>query len=140
MSVVYKEFNRAVKAMIKDLLIAFPDADLLKLSSCYFAMLKRINKKKPQRYFYKVTEVPHGSSILERDIEYFKSDRFQSPDWRSLVNWIKEKLCSMDKENVDRLFDHLLVLMALSKRCQAYETSKVSGVVNNDSDGEEDED
>ena len=123
---VYKEFNRAVKSLIKDIMVAFPEAEMLKLVSCYFAILKRVNKKKPQAYFMKIIETPHGAHILNKNIDYFMSDQFQSPDWKSLVTFIKTRLQTLDKSNKDKLNDHMLVLMALSKRCQVYKQNKVT--------------
>lgn len=123
MSSHYKEFNKAAKALIKDIILVFPEADILKLISCYFAMLKRVSKKRPQRYFCQIVEIPHGQYIINKDVEYFTSDRFQSNDWKALVDFTREKLRSLDQKNIDTLFNHLVLLVALSKKCNNVSTS-----------------
>lgn len=121
---VYKQFNKAVKALIKELVAHFPDDDMMKLISCSFAIMKRLSKKKPQKYFFKVVEDPHGHAIDKRDTNYFQSDTFTSPSWPALVSFIKEKLRVIDRENLDKLFDHLAELIKCSKQCQEYREQK----------------
>lgn len=131
---VFKEFNKAVKVFLKDLKTNFPHIEYFGLISCSFAIVKRLSKKKPQQYFYEVIEEPHGKYILDRNADYFMSDQFTSSFWVSFTEFVKNQVRQLDNTNRQKLFDHLLVLIAWSKKCQQYRVQKKGGAfkVNND--------
>lgn len=138
--IVFKEFNKAAKGLIKDLLVHFPDEEYFKLISCTFAIVKRLSKKKPQQVFHELVEEPFGKEVLDRDIAFFTSERFHSNYWPAFGDFIRKKLLELDQPNKQAVFDHLLVMIACSKKCQAYRAQKSKGRLSHDeasSGGEE---
>lgn len=134
---VFKEFNKAAKALIKDLCANFPNVDHYKLISCSFAIVKRLSKKRPQQYFYDYIEAPHGKYILNRDINYFASDEFKSNFWESFTNFIRTQVKALDEQNREAILNHMTVLMAWSKKCQNYRLQKKG--LYDESSGEDDD-
>lgn len=136
-NIVYKDFNRHVKAFNKELITNFPHIDHFKLANASFYVCKKLNKKLPHKLFNKYIFDVHGKHILAKNDAYFISDQFSSSFWQSFADMIKTMWTTLDQGNKDAIWEHMLTLCALNKRCLDYKRNKNKTPEEPESSGDE---
>jgi hypothetical protein len=115
----YIAFNKALKHFVRCSIEAFPDFKELKVLLITYKMLKTINKKQPCKLFLAMTSNCQDA-ILAKDEQYFIENGLYCPEnsIQSLSAAFKEKWFALDSTNKDVIWQHLQVLVLLSRKCQ----------------------
>lgn len=121
---VYIDFNIATKNMIDDLVTNFPYIDHFKLLEASFAVMRGVNKKLPHKMFNKYVVAFYEKEIKSKDESFFMSDAFSSLFWQSFVDMIKATWNTLENVNKDAVWNHVLALVALNKRCVDHRKKK----------------
>lgn len=112
----YTNFNTKLKALINDLLLAYPDVTEIKLLKAGFKVLKKVSKKKPQHVFNLLFAAPYKDKIESKDSAFFASNEFSMEYLSNLKNvWI-----NMDEVNRNHVWNHLIGLMAQNEICNKF--------------------
>ena len=114
----YVTFNKAFKNFIRCSIEAFPDMKELKIVLITYKMLKTLSKKQPCKLFTTMTSSCHDA-IFMKDENYFMMNGVNCPEatLSSMSPAIQKKWMSLDNANKDIIWQHLQVLVALSKKC-----------------------
>lgn len=114
---VFKEFNKATKEFIKELIVNFPHFESLKLMLNFFTISKKLNKKLPHKLFNKYLVKPYHTQLMNKDNDYFTSDKFTFSFWNTFVDQAKVIWADLSHENREAIWKHIHVLIALNKKC-----------------------
>lgn len=121
----FKEFNKALKLFMRELIKVYPDISELKLMFSIYKMMKTINKKSPQRYFHELI-APHSDDLLKKDMVFFLSKEFDDAISSKIISRLKSEYYMMNEENKDMVWKHIVVLYHLSVKCTKFDTSAVT--------------
>lgn len=130
---VYKDFNRSLKAFLCELTEGLPHVGLLKFMNTSFYVLKKMNKRFPQRIFDKYLG-SYEKKLLDRDESFFSSPDFSIPYWDGYIQQIQDVWKTLDAENKKAVWDHIVVVIALNRKCIEYRKSKRVSNGGDDSD------
>lgn len=114
----YKNFNKATKTFMKELISTYPDMTELKTLLVFFKMLKSVSKKSPQKLFVQLLS-DHYDDLLAKRWDYFLSDQFTYEPVKDVLERLKVVFRAMDDANRDIIWQHMVVLIGLSNRCVA---------------------
>lgn len=114
----YVAFNKAFKNFIRCSIDAFPDMKELRIVLITYKMLKTISTKQPCKLFSTMTAACQDA-IFMKDEKYFMQNGVRCPEatLNSLSPAIQHKWMSLDDDNKETIWQHLQVLVALSKKC-----------------------
>lgn len=112
----YREFNKALKFFMRELMRLHPDVCELKLMFSLYKMMKTVNRKSPQRYFQELIE-PHADDLLKNNVSYFLSNDFDDPASSRIISKLKQEYQLMSEENKETVWKHMIVLYHLSVKC-----------------------
>jgi hypothetical protein len=117
----YKNFNKATKMFIKDLMRSYPTIPEFKMILAGYKMIKSINKKLVHQMFVTTVE-PYTENIKKRDDSFFTAE-FKLPEDYSIVYkamlpvfvnlW---QVC--DEVNREAVWTHLEYLLKKSEKCK----------------------
>ena len=111
----FKEFNKAVKNLFSDLCNYFPNVTELKVMSTSHRLLKKINKKFPEKYCRESLFNKYSYVIKSRNADaLYNVNDDENPDVCALF---KQLWPLLDEGSANCVWDHLNVLLALSDRC-----------------------
>lgn len=116
----YKNFNKAFKMFVRDLMRAYPNHSEFKLMHTGYKMIKTVNKRLVHSLF-KSTMKPYYEQILKKDDSFFLTPDFTIPDdfsaiYKAMVP-IFIRLWKESETNREAVWNHMHVLIALSKKC-----------------------
>lgn len=121
----YKEFNHALKFFMRELMKVFPDVGDLKMLFSLYKMMKTISRKKPQRYFQDLLD-GHQSELLSKNVDYFLSIQPADATLRKIMGPLKHAYASIDDENKEVIWQHMIALYFLSCKCEQKIEKKLS--------------
>lgn len=120
----YKIFNLALKKLIKELIVTFPDNKEFKIFLVIYKLLKTINKETPHKYFKEFILSKYRDYLLNED-DSFLHQEIVNPDKVPISvllvlnelqefnnNWEK-----IDQENKKIIWSHVRMLIELSDLC-----------------------
>jgi hypothetical protein len=124
-----KLFNTALKDLINDFLAVYPDDSGLKLMKIVYKMLKKVNKRLPQRNFHLYFASRYESLIAARNdtkiVELLQIDMLEYLENDVISNMIKQihenlfnKWKCMSDEQRNTIWNHIDVLMRINKICE----------------------
>lgn len=119
-TIAYNEFNKMFKEFVNDLVNSYPDVLELKFMRAGYKVLKKISKKKPQHFFNSIFAQPYRERILARDSDFFSSKDFVI----DYCNGLKPIWAKVDDVNKVHIFDHLIVILAQSDKCNKFRKSQ----------------
>jgi len=112
-------FNRKLNDFLEDLeaigIRSVADYPLLK-ASCQ--LLASVDKARPADMFLRYVVGPYEDQIVRRNEDFFLKETYKSVSAdMAIVNAIKQIWSTLDLHNKDAIWQHMLVLMVLSKKC-----------------------
>jgi hypothetical protein len=113
----YKKFNKYTKQLYKELLKLFPKDPILSLAQASFVLMKNMNKQSPAEYFKKAIALPYSDDIITKRT-FFMDDAFNIPICDGFNKKLRDTWNVLDEANRTALWDHIHVLVVLSKRCE----------------------
>lgn len=118
----YREFNKALKFFMRELMKIHPDVGELKLMFSLYKVMKTVNRKSPQRYFQELIE-PHADDLIKKNVNYFLSSDFDDPASSKIISRFKKEYVLMSDENKETVWKHMVVLYHLSLKCSKIDAS-----------------
>jgi hypothetical protein len=121
----YKNFNKAFKVFIRDLMRSYPDQSEFKLMHTGYKLLKTVNKKLPNQLF-KSTFDSYYENIRRKDDSFFMSHEFSIPDdfgmiYRAMVPVFINMWKGADANTREAVWQHMNHLYDLSIKCKESE-------------------
>lgn len=114
----YKNFNKALKFFMRELMSMYPNMPELKLMFSFYKVMKTVNKKAPEKYFYDLV-APYHNDLLKKNLECFmKEDIVEDPTIKKMLGPLKEEYQKMKPENKDMIYNHIILLYKLSLICE----------------------
>lgn len=125
---VYKQFNKAVKNLMKYLIEIKPKNNETRMMYQFYKFMKALNRKSPHNYFNRLVAGKHTQEILTGDFHYFLSDEFDDPDAQlsSIINSFKKEFASLSDDERQMIWNHLIVLIKYNDDCLKYKLSKLT--------------
>lgn len=114
----YKNFNKALKFFMRELISMYPHMPELKLMFSFYKIMKTVSKKAPQKYFQELV-APHHTDLVNKNLECFmREDIVEDPTIRKMLGPLKQEYHKMNQENKDMIYNHIIVLYKLSLICE----------------------
>lgn len=114
----YIRFNKSLKEFIRALAETYPKVIEYKLLLLSYKTVKTVSKKKPCSIFISLTENCQ-EAILAKNEDYFHNNPVECPEiLRGAIAAIKEGWKMMTEENKDSIWQHMQVLVLLSRKCK----------------------
>lgn len=115
----YIRFNKSLKEFIRALSASYPKVVEYKLLLLTYKTVKTVSKKKPCSIFISLTNENCQEAILAKNEDYFHNNPVECPEMlRGAMAAIKEGWNSMTQENKDVIWQHMQVLVLLSRKCK----------------------
>lgn len=114
----YKNFNKALKFFIRELIALYPNMPELKLMFSFFKVMKTVSKKSPQKHFHDLIS-PHHTDLLNKKLDVFMNeDIVDDPVIKKMLIPLREEYIIMSQENKDMIYNHVILLYKLSLICE----------------------
>ena len=118
----YKEFNHHAKTFVRELMSTYPDIPELKFVHTMYKLAKTLSYKRPQRVFHSTVAEPFTEDIMKGNLEPLFKGNFAEYLGQDIVNTlIQHFITDVDDHNKEMIRQHLLVLLALNKKCLVFE-------------------
>lgn len=114
----YREFNHALKRIIRFLEAALPDQGQVHVMRTVYKTMKGINRRWPHKCFYETLEAEHSGRIRNKDEAFFMSPDFTVPLFTEFVDDMKQVWRRVDTGFKERMWEFLNELIDLSRACQ----------------------
>ncbi len=111
-----KAFNKAFKALLKELQRALPDDADLQPLVFGFKMLKVTQPSMPARMFHDLMVVPHAAAIRARDLAYFVDPAFCVPGWEDTCAYLRRVADALSPATLQHAWEHLGQLLLLDEQ------------------------
>ncbi len=119
---IYKDFNHSAKMFIRELITIYPDIQELKIVHTMYKLSKTLSYKRPQRVFQSTVGDTFAQDIIDGNFEPLFSGNFAEYLGQDTVdNLIVRFKTDVDDYNKEMIRQHLLVLLAKSKKCKEVE-------------------
>ena len=120
----YKVFNLALKKLIKELIVTFPENKEFKIFLVIYKLLKTINKETPQKYFKEFILSNYRENLLNED-DSFLNQEIINPDKVpiSVLLLLKElqefndNWSKIDQNNKKIIWSHIKIIIEVSDMC-----------------------
>ena len=120
----YVRFNKHLKTFFRECDNTFPDLVCFKVMMAIYKILKSMSKALPQKFFQELFVLHHGDGFKQRKDDSVFDPKYTAPPlYASMIETMKARWIALDKYTKDTIYDHLIVLMALSDRCIEHNTS-----------------
>lgn len=114
---VYKDFNKALKTFIREMMVVYPEVKELKMMIAMYKVIKTISYKRPQRIFNSFVAEKYSQNIIDGDFDVFLQESFTYDGFNDICDGLKKAFKEVDEQNKKIIRDHLLVLLCLNKKC-----------------------
>jgi hypothetical protein len=124
---LFKAFNLAAKTYAREMIRLFPDVPETKTMLSVYKITKHINYRLPQILFHRFIAVPFEERMLKRE-EFFMEPGFtlQTPFMNSFIPFVQGAWRQMSEGDRKANWDHIEVILALSRRCRRAPSSASS--------------
>jgi len=123
----YKEFNHHAKTFVRELIAIYPDVPELKFVHTMYKLAKTLSYKRPQRVFNSTVAEPFTEDIIKGNFEPLFKGNFAEYLGEDTVNTlIQHFITDVDDHNKEMIRQHLLVLLALNKKCLVFEKNSTT--------------
>jgi hypothetical protein len=113
----YKRFNTALKEFISCTINAFPHIKELSMLEAAYKICQAVGKKNPCKVFESITSNCQNA-IMQKDEQFFMENTLEYPDVISgLSAVVRREWETLKSEEKDAVFQHMQVLVILSKKC-----------------------
>lgn len=113
----YKDFNRATKLFIRELIANFPHIKEFKKMHLLYKIMKTVSKKSPSKYFYNMVVKDYADDLMNKNFDVFLSDEFDDPTVEAgIFATLKNEFRNLDDANRDAIWMHLVLLVTLCKK------------------------
>jgi hypothetical protein len=116
----YKDFNRAVKGFLRDLIARFPGVSEFKLVFVSYKLLKTVGRKKPMAVFDRIFQGDEAAArVMAKDETYFMRTDLDVDDVLSgLRQAAAREWGALEQESKDAVWRHLQVMVVLSHKAR----------------------
>ena len=114
----YKEFNRAVKTFLREIMARLPHVPEIKVAFATYKLLKTVNRKTPRGMFERLIGPGGHQHIFDRDVAYFMRPDIDCDSALSgLREAAKREWGGLEPESQEAAWQHMHVMAVLSQRC-----------------------
>lgn len=119
----YKDFNRAVKGFLRDLMARFPGVPEFKLAFVSYKLLKTLGRKRPVGIFDRLIVGDEGAArVMAKDEAYFARPDIDADDvLAGLRAAAAREWSGLEPESKDAVWRHLQVMTVLARKAKLLE-------------------
>ena len=114
---VYKEFNHALKTLLRELIAAYPMVKELKPMLLLYKVMKTVNRKMPQKYFHQLIAEHHYNNIISKNYDFFISDDFNDKEVSYIMSPLKNIFKTLTEDERTIIWEHMILLLSCNNKC-----------------------